>query len=221
MTSATAMLSFPLAESTSSQVSTVLHAVAPIIWPLVVILAILVFRVPLAAAIGHIREIDAGSTKVTFQKQADNAASTTKAVVGTRKPTPASLSTIADAEAKVTADPSGSILTAWRAVEDAARFAPNKPLGVISPSVPAAINALAANKGLNSAMVPAAEALESLRGVAASQPKAITAATAMSFVSAASDLASIFGGLEVDRIGGADASKISGIDVPGPGELGR
>jgi hypothetical protein len=190
MLSASLPLPSALADSTANQVSTVLHAVAPLLWPLVVILAILIFHAPLSAAIGRVSQVDIGTTKVILQKQADNAANTAKAVAGPRTGSASSLPAITAAEANATGDPSGSVLTAWRAVEDAARTAvPSSAQGVISPSVPAVVNALTATTNLDSSLVPVAETLESVRSVAAAKPKAISPATAMSFVSAASDLA--------------------------------
>jgi hypothetical protein len=190
MLSASPAASSILADSAVNQVSTILHAVAPVLWPLVVILAILIFHTPLGAAIGRVSEVDVGTTKVVLQKQADNVANTTKAVIGAGQSTQ-SPSAIAEAEAKASSDPSGSVLTAWRAVEEAVSPAAGRAPGVISPSVPAVVNALTSSKDLSSALVPVAETLESLRSMAASRPKAITAATATSFIAAARDLASL------------------------------
>jgi hypothetical protein len=188
MLSLSATVSSTLAGSTANQVSTILQAIAPLLWPVVVIAAILVFQAPLRAAIGRVSEVDVGTAKIVLQRQADNVANTAKAVIGAGDGMP-SLPAMADAEAKATADPSGSVLTAWRAVEDAVRGVAEQVPGVISPSVPEVVNALTSSKGLDSSMVPVAQTLESLRSVAAGKPEAISAATAMSFVSAAGDLA--------------------------------
>lgn len=189
-----------LAQGTTSQVSSILHAIAPLLWPLVVVLAIIIFRAPLTGLIGRISEVDIGSAKVLAQTEANNAANTAKAVAmnaagtGQLPPMP---SRIADAESSITKDPSGSIMKAWMAVEDATRGAAAHPAGngVQSPSVPSVVNALT-SKGLDTALVPVAKTLESLRDVAAAKPKAVDAATATSFVSAAGDLASL-----ISRIG--------------------
>jgi hypothetical protein len=189
---ATAIGSGVLAESTTSQVSSILHAIAPLFWPIVVLLAIIIFRAPLTGLIGRISEVDVGSAKVLAQTDANNAANTAKAVAmkeAGKAQLPPKPPKITDAEANASKDPSGSIMTAWLAVEDAARGAGNPAgHGVVSPSVPAIVNELT-SKGLDSSLVPVAKSLESLRNVAASKPKAVNAATATSFVSAAGDLA--------------------------------
>lgn len=183
-----------LVRGTASQVSSILNAIAPLLWPVVVVLAIIIFRAPLTGLIGRISEVDIGSAKVLAQTEANNAANTAKAVAmkaaanGQLPPKP---SKIADAEASVAKDPSGSMMTAWLAVEDATRGASDLAgHGVQSPSVPSVVNALT-SKGLDTALVPVAKTLESLRAVAAAKPKAVDAATAASFVSAAGDLASL------------------------------
>lgn len=189
-----------LAQSTTSQVSSILQAIAPLLWPFVAVLAIIIFRAPLAGLIGRISEVDIGSAKVLAQTEANNAANTAKAVAmnaagkGQLPPKPAK---IADAEASAAKDPSGSIMKAWLAVEDATRATHPAGHGVQSLSVPSVVNALT-SKGLDTALVPVAKTLESLREVAATKPKAVDAATATSFVSAAGDLASL-----ISKIGSA------------------
>lgn len=175
-----------LADSGVNQTSTILNALAPLLWPVVVILVILIFRTQLGSAFGRVSEVDVGTTKVLLQKQADSLANTTKAVMGTDDTTPKQ-SAITVAEAKASSDPSGAILGAWSAVEDVAgkKVAPGQ--GLKSPSVPEAVSALT-SKGLDSSLVVVARMLESLREVAAAKPKAINAATATSFVAAADDL---------------------------------
>jgi hypothetical protein len=173
---------------TADQVSTVLNAVAPLLWPVVVIVAILVLRKPLGSAIGRVSEVDVGTAKVVLQRQADTAANTAKAVATAADGLPEAAPEISQAAAKTTDDPPGSVLLAWRAVEDLARRAQPQagPRGVISPSVPEVVNAMA---GLDSSLVPVAQMLESVRSMAAVRPAAISPATATSFVSAAGDLA--------------------------------
>lgn len=190
---ANAIESIGPAGSTTAQVSSILNAIAPLLWPIIVGVAIYIFRAPLAAAIGRVSEVDVGAAKVVLQKQADNAANTAKAVAtkaaSGKAQLPPKSPKIADAESKATKDPSGSIMTAWLAVEDAVREAGHLTgYGVMSPSVPSVVNDLT-GKGLDTSLVPVATTLESLRNVAAAKPKTVSAATATSFVSAAGDLA--------------------------------
>jgi hypothetical protein len=180
------------AADTADQVSAISNAVAPLLWPVVVIVAILVFQKPLRAAIGRVSEVDVGTAKVTLQGQADTAANTAKAVAtaadGLPESPPEQISQAAD---KAMADPSGSVLLAWRALEDVTRKTPPQAaaLGVISPSVPEVVNAMTGSAGLDSSLVPVAKMLESVRSTAATKPEVISPATATSFVSAAGDLA--------------------------------
>jgi hypothetical protein len=83
------------------------------------------------------------------------------------------------------------VLQAWRALEDVTRKTPPQAAapGVISPSVPEVVNAMTGSGSLDSSLVPVAKMLESVRSTAATTPKAISPATATSFVSAAGDLA--------------------------------
>jgi hypothetical protein len=204
MLSLIAAASSASADSTASQISTVLNAIAPLLWPIVVIVVILIFHTPLAHAIGRVSQVDVGTTKVILQQQADSAANTAKQVAGRLKQS--SLSTgkqlatpddkakvaISQATTNATSDPSGSVLNAWRAVETAAGAAPvARASGVMSPGVPDVVNDLTKASHVDSALVPVAESLESLRKMAATNPKAITPATATSFVSAAADLADV------------------------------
>jgi hypothetical protein len=176
----------PLADGAVNQISTILNALAPLLWPIVVILAALIFRAQIGGALGRVSEVDVGTTKVLLQKQADSLANTTKAVMGTGDTTPQP-SAITAAVAKTTSDPSGAILGAWRAVEDVAGQKVPPEQGLKSLSVPEAVSALT-SKGLDPSLVVVAGMLESLREVAATKPKAINAATATSFVAAADDL---------------------------------
>jgi hypothetical protein len=178
--------------SASDDVANIGHALAALIWPAIVILALFLFRKPLAAAIGRVSEVAVGTTKVVLQGQADSAANTTKAVLGTGTGAPASSSEIADASAKASNNPAGAVLDAWSVVEDATRKAAQAAPGVSSPSVPEVVNSLIP-KGLDSSLVPVAKNLESLRSVAASNAKVISPATAKSFVAAADDLARMIG----------------------------
>lgn len=190
MLSLSVVASAPLADSTASQVSTILNAIAPLLWVAVVLLAIVIFRKPLTSAIGRVSEVDVGTTKVVLQNQADSVANTTKKVIGAAHKPPTGA--MAEAAGKATSDPPGSVLDAWSAVEDAVRApAAEQVPGVISPSVPQVVNALTSSKGLDSSLVLASKTLESLRQMAAVNPKAITPATAKSFVSAADDLAQL------------------------------
>jgi hypothetical protein len=179
------------AASTGDQVSTVLNAVTSLLWPVVVIVAILVFQKPLRAAIGRVSEVDVGTAKVALQRQADTAANTAKAVAAAADGLPEPPEQISAAAGTATADPSGSVLQAWRALEDVSRKTPPQVAasGVISPSVPEVVNAMTGSAGLDSSLVPVAKMLESVRSTAATTPKAISPATATSFVSAAGDLA--------------------------------
>jgi hypothetical protein len=179
----------PLADSTSN----VLRAVSALTWPVIVVIAIIVFQAPLRAAIGRISEVDVGTTKVVLQNQADNAANTTKSLIGAPEGVSDSSSAIAAARTNAAKDPSNSVLSAWSGVEDAVRKAAQAAPGVSSPSVPEVVNKLVAESSLDSALVPVAKTLESLRAVAAIKPKAISPAMATSFVSAASDLARLIG----------------------------
>jgi hypothetical protein len=185
MSLASSIASTPLAESTSD----VLGASASVVWPAIVILAIVVFHKPLRAAIGRISEVDIGSTKVVLQKQAEHAANTTKSLIGTGDDAPASPRIIAEAKGKAASDPSNSVLYAWTGVENATRKAAQEAPGVASPSVPEVVNRMTAQGELNPALVPVAKTLESLRAEAATKPKTITPAIATSFVTAADDLA--------------------------------
>jgi hypothetical protein len=194
MTGASGIAAGLLAQGTTSQISSILDAIAPLLWPLVAVVAIIIFRAPLTGLIGRISEVDIGSAKVLARTEAGNAANTAKAVAKNaagQGPLPPKPPKIADAEASATKDPSGSIMKAWLAVEDASREAILPAgQGVQSPSVPSVVNSLT-SKGLDTALVPVAKTLQSLRDVAAAKPKAVDAATATSFVSAASDLASL------------------------------
>ena len=179
------------ADSTLTQVSALLQAVAPILWPLIVALAIVILREPLAGALGRVSEVDIGSNKVLLQQQADSAANTTKAAGGaptSTTPSPA----ITLARDRATSDPAGAVLKAWSAVEEAVRPIAAAAAGVISPTVPDAVNSLI-SKGLDSSLVPTAASLSALRDVAARKPKIITPATATSFVAAADDLVRLIG----------------------------
>lgn len=191
MPALTTAMPVTLADSTVNQVSIILHALAPLLWPVVVIAAILLFQGPLRAAIGRVSEVDVGTAKVVLQKQADDTANTAKAAAGDGQDMPPPPAAITAAAAQATGDPAGSILTAWTAVEDAVRrpAAQQAPGTKTSPSVPQVVNTMTSSKGLDSSLVPVAKALESLRSVAAGQPEAISPATATSFVSAAGDLA--------------------------------
>jgi len=193
MLSLIAAASSTSADSTASQVSTILNAIAPYLWGAVVILAIVIFRKPLSSAIGRVSEVDVGSTKVVLQGQADTAASATKHALGGDHVTPPATSAISLAAQKVSSDPPGSVLDAWGVVEDAIRApaAEQVPKGVLSPSVPEVVNGLAATKNLDPSLVPVATTLASLRQMAASSPKTISPATAKSFVAAAGDLAQL------------------------------
>jgi hypothetical protein len=189
---ASAAVASTQAAGTADQVSTILNAVAPLLWPVVVIVAILVFQNPLRAAIGRVSEVDVGTAKVVLQRQADTAANTAKAVATAARGLPESLpEEMSQAAAKATDDPSGSVLLAWRGLEDVIRTAQPQAAaqGVISPSVPEVVNAMTSGAGLDSSLVPVAKMLESVRSTAAASPEAISPATATSFVSAAGDLA--------------------------------
>lgn len=206
MLSLSAVASASLADSTASQWSSILNAVATLLWPLLVIIAVVIFRKPLSTAVGRVSEVDVGTTKVVLQNAADNAASTAKKVAtdtaqqvkaNTGKEMagadPGTKGQISNATASATSDPAGSVLNAWLAVENATRTAGVQPApgGTMSPSVPEVVNDLTKRKGLDSSLAPVAATLASLRQMAATSPKAITPATAMSFVSAAGDLADL------------------------------
>jgi hypothetical protein len=191
-----------LADSAASEWSSILNAIAPLLWPLLVAAVIVIFRKPLGAAVGRVTEVDVGTTKVVLQNAADNAANTAKKVHTDTMPATgqqiagASAGTkdeISAAKASGTSDPAGSVLKAWLAVENATREpgAQLAPGVAVSPSVPAVVNELTKSKGLDSSLVPVAETLQSMRQMAARSPKTITPATAMSFVSAAGDLADL------------------------------
>jgi hypothetical protein len=201
MLSLIAAASSTSSNSTLDQWSTLLNA---IVWPVVVIVAIAVFHAPLASAIGRVTQVDVGTTKVVLQQQADSAANTAKQVAGQVKQAGSGTSkqvaapddrakvAIAQATSSATSDPSGSVLNAWRAVETVAGALPAARVsGVMSPGVPGVVNELTKDSGVGSALVPVAETLESLRKMAATNPKAITPATATSFVAAATDLADV------------------------------
>jgi hypothetical protein len=147
------------------------------------------FQSPLRAAIGRVSEVDVGSTKVVLQKQADDAANTTKSVIGTGEAAPETPPIIADAKTNATKAPANSVLDAWTGVENATRQAAQDAPGVTSPSVADVVNAYVQSKGLDSSLVPVAKTLESLRAVAAEEPKMISPAMATSFVPAADDVA--------------------------------
>ena len=182
---ASSIASVPLAESTSD----VLRASASLVWPAIVILAIVMFQRPLRAAIGRVSEVDVGSTKVVLQRQADTAANTTKSLIGAGDGAPATPHIIAEAKDKAASEPSNSVLNAWAGVEDAIRKAAQKAPGVASPSVPEVVNQLTTQGQLDTALGPVAKTLESLRAVAATKPKMISPAMATSFVAASDDLA--------------------------------
>ncbi len=175
----------PLADSTSS----VLQAVSALTWPVIAVIAIIVFQAPLRAAIGRVSEVDVGTTKIVLQKQADDAANTTKSLVGVGEGMPASSPVIAKAKIDAANDPPNSVLGAWSGVEEAVGNAAKAAPGVSSPSVPEVVNKLVAEKNMSSSLVPVAKTLQSLRAVAAVKPKMISPAMAISFVSAADDLA--------------------------------
>jgi hypothetical protein len=195
--------------STASQVATVLNAIAPMIWAVVVIVVLVVFHAPLATAIGRVSQVDIGTTKVILQQQADNAANTAKQAAAAARVKQSGLATstrvaipddraklaISQATSSATSDPSGSVLNAWRAVEAVAGAVPAARVsGVMSMGVPSVVNELTKDNNVDSALVPVAESLESLRQMAARNPKAITPATATSFVAAAADLADVIAG---------------------------
>ncbi len=180
--------------SASDDVAAIGHAFA---WPLLVLVALIVFRAPLTAALGRLSEVDVGKTKVLLQGQAEQAANTTKAVLSAAAGAPASPPEIAAAAAKSSSSPADAVLDAWKVVEDAAGKASGQNTGVTSPSVPEVVNTLT-SKGLRSALVPVAQSLESLRAVAAKDARSITPATAKSFVAAADDLVRL-----VDQAGAA------------------
>ncbi|HEY2551373.1 MAG TPA: hypothetical protein VGI64_12425 [Streptosporangiaceae bacterium] len=179
-----------LADSATNQVSTILHALAPLLWPVVVIIALVLFQAPLRAAIGRVNEVDVGTAKVVLQQQADTAASAVKAAASAvAVTTTTSPPAIESAVGTAASNPSGSVLTAWSAVEDAAGQAhPSGPASVVSQTVPQVLDSMAQAKDVPSSLVRVAQTLESLRGVADSAPKSITPATAVSFVNAARDL---------------------------------
>jgi len=185
MLDASAIAPVPLADSTSN----VLQAISSLAWPAIVLTAIIMFQSPLRAAIGRVSEVDVGSTKVVLQKQADDAANTTKSVIGTGVGAPDTPPIIAEAKTNATKAPASSVLDAWTGVENATRQAAQDAPGVTSPSVADVVNAYVQSKDMDSSLVPVAKTLESLRAVAAGEPKMISAATATSFVSAADDLA--------------------------------
>ena len=165
-----------------------LNAVAPMWWPIVAAGSIFLFRKPLSSALGRVSQVDVGSMKVDLQGQADNAANTTKALMGAGDGAPSS-SEITRAKGQIPGSPGTAVLTAWSAVEDAVRTAAKAPSGVISPSVPDVVNGLVAQHKLDSSLVPVAHNLEGLRGRAADRPEAVSPAMATSFVAAADDLA--------------------------------
>lgn len=178
--------------STSDDLASIGHALAALMWPAIVLVALIILRTPLKAALGRVSEVDVGTTKVVLQGQADQAANTTKAVLGA-DPSPTAPA-ISDAAAKSTSDPAGAVLGAWNAVENATatRTAAKDAPGVTSPSVPDVVNKLFGD-GPKSSLVPVAKSLEALRAVAAHNAKAITPATAQSFVAAADDLVRLIG----------------------------
>jgi hypothetical protein len=178
-----------LADSTTTQVSTILHALAPLLWPVVVIIALVLFQAPLRAAISRVSEVDVGAAKVVLEQQADAAASTVKAAASAVSTSTASPPAINSAAGAAASDPSGSVLTAWSAVEDAAGHAQSAgPASSVSQTVPQVLDSMAQAKDVPSSLVRVAQTLESLRGVANSAPKSITPGTAVSFVNAARDL---------------------------------
>jgi hypothetical protein len=195
MLSLIAAASSTSADSTASQVSTILNAIAPLLWVAVVVLAIVIFRKPLAAAMGRVSEVDVGSAKVVLENQANIAANTVKQVASNAgKPIaeadPDTKQAITQARNSAASNPSGSVLSAWSMVEDAAGAA--GPVGgAMSPAVPDVVNELAKDHHLDLSLVPVAKMLASLREVATKSPKAISPQTATSFVNAAGDLANL------------------------------
>ncbi|MEO9138564.1 MAG: hypothetical protein ABI345_05795 [Jatrophihabitans sp.] len=169
--------------------SDVLRAIGSLAWPVIVVLALWLLKDPLRAAVGRISEVDVGSTKVVLQKQADDAANTTKAALGTSGAGVAAQPIIDSARAKATTDPSGAVLDAWAGIEDVVRRAPTASHGAMSASVTEVVNALASAKSLDGSLVPVARSLEALRAMAAAKPKTISPAMATSFVAATGDLA--------------------------------
>lgn len=167
---------------------TSLDAVATLLWPIIAGGSIVLFRKPLISAIGRVSQVDVGSTKVILQGQADDAANTTKALIGADDGTPPSAG-ITAAKGQIPGSPGTAVLTAWSAVEDAVRKAAKAKPGVISPSVPDVVNDLVTRNELDSSLVPVAHSLEGLRSAAASRPDAVSPAMATSFVAAADDLA--------------------------------
>jgi hypothetical protein len=189
MLAASAAIAPALADSATSQVSTILHALAPLLWPVVVVIALVLFQAPLRAAIGRVNEVDVGAAKVVLQQQADTAASAVKAAASAVATDTQSPPAIESAAGTAASNPSGSVLTAWSAVEDAAGQAQSPgPASSVSQTVPQVLDSLAQGKDVPSSLVRVAQTLESLRGVASSAPKSITPGTAVSFVNAARDL---------------------------------
>lgn len=218
MLSLIAAASSTSSDSTASQVSTVLNAIAPLLWVVVVVLAIVIFRKPLTSAIGRVSEVDVGSTKVVLENQAEIAANTTKQVAtNAGKPIAnADANTkqaISEAKKSVADDPSASVLSAWSMVETAAGAA--GPVGgVTSPAVPDVVNGLAKDNRLDSSLVPVAKMLESLRNMATKNPKAISSPTAESFVNAAGDLANLLTQAKAPDATAPTAGSSGASDVP-------
>ncbi len=178
-----------VAPSAKDGTAEIIRAIGALAWPVIVVIALWLLRDPLRSAVGRVSEVDVGGTKVVLQKQADDAANTTKAALGAAGTRMAAQPLIDTAKAKATTNPSGAVLDAWAGIEDVVRKAPAASHGAMSASVTDVVNGLAIAKSLDASLVPVAKTLESLRAIAAVKPKTISPAMATSFVAATDDLA--------------------------------
>jgi hypothetical protein len=174
--------------ASASGAAAIISALGTFIWPLAVLFAIVVFRKPLTSALGRVSEVDVAGAKIVLQGQADRAANAAKKVASSAQNLPPPSDAMKSAAAAAVKDPAGSVLTAWKDVEDTIRPAGAAMGGAQSPSVPDMVKSMVNDHKLDPSLETVADSLESVRKVAAMGGSAVSPAAAVSFVSAAEDL---------------------------------
>ena len=180
--------------ASASEAAAIIGALGTFIWPLAVVFAVLLFRKPLTIALGRVSEVDIAGAKIVLQSQADRAANAAKMAAISAHNLPPPSDAMKSAAAAAVKDPAGSVLAAWKDVEDTVRVGGAGMGGAHSPSVPEMVKSMVDNHKLDPSLEGVADSLESVRAVAAMGGNTVSPAAAVSFVSAAEDLARLVRG---------------------------
>lgn len=164
------------ASSNFDKAATLLKAVPSSLWPLIALLAIVIFQRPLRDFLSRATEIKYKDFDIKAEMATADAASKAKAVATTDSL--AQTSPPALTHSGASEKPGQAVLNAWAVVEDAIA---GQARNGLSLSVPEATSTL----GLPPVLTDVASQLSAVRGTASKNLNAISPATATNFVAAA------------------------------------